>query len=92
MTSEVLLDTCVRLDLSIAPERIGEEALARLIDPTTILLASAALAWEVAMKTRAGKLLGGDRLLAAWDRQLSDLGVVPICIEHQDSLRAGGLG
>lgn len=87
-----MLDTCVLLDLSIAPERISESTLAWLLGSETTLIVSAAVAWEVAIKTKAGKLIGGDRLLAAWDQQLQELAAVQMGIDHRDALHAGGLG
>ena len=87
----VLLDTCTVLDLAIAPSRIAAAALAELGDPSVNLLVSAASAWEISIKTRRGRLPGGERLLNAWQRSLLDLRANPLGIDHDDAIRAGGL-
>lgn len=87
----VLLDTCALLDLSIAPDKIAPHVRSELSNPATRLLVSAASAWEIAIKTRHGKLPGGERLLAAWRHSLNDLQAEAIDIDHDDAMRAGGL-
>lgn len=87
----LLLDTCTLLDLAIAPGRIAPEALAELNDSSTELVVSAVSAWEIAIKTRQGKLIGGERLLASWEQMLADLRAAPVGIDHADAIRAGGL-
>ncbi|MFT3970941.1 MAG: type II toxin-antitoxin system VapC family toxin [Micropruina sp.] len=87
----LLLDTCTLLEMTIVPGRIARAAMAELNDPSVELLVSAATAWEVSIKTRQGKLAGGERLLASWDRALLDLQATPLGIDHNDAIRAGGL-
>jgi PIN domain nuclease of toxin-antitoxin system len=87
----LLLDTCTLLDMTIVPGRIAPAVLAALNDPSVELLVSAATAWEISIKTRQGKLAGGERLLASWDRALLDLQATPLGIDHDDAIRAGGL-
>lgn len=87
----VLLDTCTVLDLTIAPSRIAPATLAELGDPSVSLLVSAASAWEISVKTRRGRLPGGERLLNSWQRSLLDLRANPLGIDHDDAIRAGGL-
>jgi PIN domain nuclease of toxin-antitoxin system len=87
----VLLDTCTFLDLSIAPDKIAHGVRADLSDLSVRLLVSAATAWEIAIKTRHGRLAGGERLLSAWDQSLIDLEASPLAIDHDDAIRAGGL-
>lgn len=87
----LLLDTCTLLDLAIAPGRLAPRAMAELNDPSTELLVSAVSAWEIAIKTRQGKLLGGEALLASWEQVLLDLRASPVGIDHADAIRAGGL-
>ncbi|MFT4294304.1 MAG: type II toxin-antitoxin system VapC family toxin [Micropruina sp.] len=87
----LLLDTCALLDLTIAPDRISSTVLAELSDRSVGLLVSAVTAWEVAIKTRQGKLPGGERLLASWDQTLIDLQATALGIDHADAVRAGGL-
>lgn len=87
----VLLDTCALLDLISRPERIASEIETGLADLSTRLLVSAVSAWEVAIKTRRGKLVGGDRLVASWEQSLLDLRAEPLVIDFEDAIRAGGL-
>lgn len=90
-TRALLLDTCTLLDLTIVPGRIAPAVLAELNNRTVELLVSAATAWEISIKTRQGKLVGGERLLGSWDRALLDLQATPLGIDHNDAIRAGGL-
>lgn len=87
----VLLDTCTLLDLTIAPDNIAEQVRSDLSDLSTRLLVSAATAWEVAVKTRQGRLPGGERLLTSWSQNLTDLQADPLDIDHDDAIRAGRL-
>ncbi len=87
----LLLDTCTVLDLAVAPSRIADAALAELGDPSVNLLVSAASAWEISVKTRRGRLPGGERLLNSWQRSLLELRADPLGIDHDDAIRAGGL-
>ncbi|MFT4216055.1 MAG: type II toxin-antitoxin system VapC family toxin [Micropruina sp.] len=87
----LLLDTCTLLDLTIVPTRIAPAVLAELGDGSVELLVSAVTAWEIAIKVRQGKLLGGERLLDSWDQTLHDLRATPLGIDHTDAVRAGGL-
>lgn len=87
----VLLDTCTVLELTIAPSRIAAPALAELSDPSVGLLVSAASAWEISIKTRRGRLPGGERLLNSWQRSLLELRASLLGIDHDDAIRAGGL-
>jgi PIN domain nuclease of toxin-antitoxin system len=87
----VLLDTCTFLDLSIAPDTIADNVRVDLGDLSVTLLVSAATAWEIAIKTRHGRLPGGERLLDSWDQSLMDLQASPLPIDHGDAIRAGGL-
>lgn len=91
MSRAVLLDTCAFLDLTIQPDKVATAALAELIDLSTKLIVSAATAWEVAIKTRRGRLPGGDRLVASWEQCLIDIRAESLVIEPEDALRAGGL-
>ena len=87
----VLLDTCTLLDLIIAPDRIAHRVRSDLSDLSVGLLVSAATAWEIAVKTRHGKLPGGEGLLASWDQSMIDLQATPLGMDHDDAIRAGGL-
>jgi PIN domain nuclease of toxin-antitoxin system len=87
----VLLDTCALLDLSVESAKITPSVRERLVDPSTRLIVSAASAWEVAIKVRQGKLPGGERLVASWDKSLLDLQAAPLVMDAADAIRAGGL-
>ena len=52
----ILLDTHVWLWMLAAPERIPAEARKAMADRNNDVLLSAASAWEIAIKTRLGKL------------------------------------
>lgn len=87
----VLLDTCALLDLSVDPSKVAEEVRNDLSDLSITVLVSSASAWEIAIKTRSGKLPGGESLITAWDHNLIDLRASPLPIDHGDAIRAGGL-
>jgi PIN domain nuclease of toxin-antitoxin system len=53
---KVLVDTQSWLWMQTSPERLNEDALTLVNDPTTDLLLSAASSWEIAIKYGLGKL------------------------------------
>jgi len=87
----LLLDTNVLLALSIQPEVINDDVRARLSDLSMRLVVSAASAWEIAIKTRRGKLPGGQRLVDSWGQSLLDLQADSLAIDSEDAIRAGSL-
>ncbi len=87
----LLLDTCILLDLSINANSSASRIAARLLDFSDRLFVSAASAWEISIKTRAGRLTGGELLVAQWDENLVDLQVEPLEISHADARHAGAL-
>jgi PIN domain nuclease of toxin-antitoxin system len=52
----VVLDTCALLWLAGDPSRLSERARQILVDPSNTLSVSAISAWEIAIKTRKGRL------------------------------------
>ena len=67
----VLLDTHALLWLVTAPEKVSAAAREALSEPATQVAVSAASAWEIAMKTRLGRL-DGDAILAgrlSWEHR-----------------------
>lgn len=52
----ILLDTQCWLWLCASPERLSSKTIARLADPSTARLLSAASVWEMVIKFRLGKL------------------------------------
>ena len=70
IVTAILLDTNALLRLVTAPHRIAPSVRDTLADQANELIVSAASAWELAIKTRIGRLDGGP-LLAAWDETLA---------------------
>ena len=87
----VLLDTNALLWLSVDPQRIAPDVRDHLAEPSTELVVSAASAWEVAIKSRAGKLPGGEILLSMWDETLTSIRATGIDIAAADAIMAGAL-
>lgn len=87
----ILLDTNVVLCLATEPERIAPDVLDQLAAPSTELVVSAASAWEVAIKTRAGKLPGGEALLSVWEENLVNIRAQTIDIAAADAIMAAAL-
>lgn len=86
----VLLDTHVLLWLVSAPDKIDAEARELLTDPRTEVLVSAASAWEIAIKTRLGRL-DGEPLLSAWRDVVADMAARDLAIDAEDAIFAGRL-
>lgn len=86
----VLLDTHTLLWLVSAPSVVEASALAVLADPKTSLWVTAASAWEIAIKTRLGRL-DGDALLSAWADVIADMSSAELAIESADAILAGRL-
>lgn len=85
-----LLDTNALLWLVSTPDKITAAARDTLADQANELLVSAASAWEVAIKTRIGRLDGGP-LLSAWDETLTSLNATDLAINSADAVMAGQL-
>jgi PIN domain nuclease of toxin-antitoxin system len=86
----VLLDTNALLWLVSAPEKISDSARQLLGDPDTEVVVSAASAWEIAIKTRLGRL-DGDPLLSAWSDIIADMTATDLAIDAGDAILAGRL-
>jgi PIN domain nuclease of toxin-antitoxin system len=86
----VLLDTNALLWLVSAPEKVSDSALQRLRDPGTEIMVSAASAWEIAIKTRLGRL-DGQPLLSAWPDIIADMTATDLAIDAGDAILAGRL-
>ena len=89
-STRVLLDTHVLLWLVSTPHRVGAHAREVLTDPRTDVVVSAASAWEIAIKTRSGRL-DGEPLLSGWTNVLTDMSARPIAIDADDAIFAGRL-
>ncbi len=86
----ILLDTHTLLWLLREPTTLDPETLAHLADPSTSVWVSAASAWEIAVKTRLGRL-DGSTLLATWPSQLEAMRVDDLPISSDDAILAGRL-
>lgn len=87
---KVLLDTHTLLWLVGKPSVIAAETLAVLADPGTAVWVSAASAWEIATKTRLGRL-DGAALLSTWADILVDMSSTEVPIDSADAILAGRL-
>ncbi len=85
-----LLDTNAVLRLAAAPDRIAPAVRDTLADQANELIVSAVSAWEVAIKTRIGRLDGGP-LLSAWDETLEAMNATNLAIDSTDAIVAGQL-
>lgn len=86
----VLLDTSALLWLVTSPEKVSNAARQVLDEPDTEIMVSAASAWEIAIKTRLGRL-DGEQLLSAWSGVLADMTAVELPIDASDAILAGRL-
>ena len=86
----VLLDTHTLLWLVSQPAMVDPDVLGHLTDPATSVSVSSASAWEIAIKTRLGRL-DGSTLLATWSSQLEAMRVDDLPISSDDAILAGRL-
>ncbi len=86
-----LLDTHAFVWAVTDPDRIGQDGLAQISNPTNELFVSAATAWELATKVRLGKFEEAEPLVAQYDHLVERLGASHLPISHVHSLRSGGL-
>jgi PIN domain nuclease of toxin-antitoxin system len=86
----VLLDTHTLLWLVSSPNEIDAAALSTLSDPATQVWVSAASAWEIAIKTRIGRL-DGEALLSAWSDVITGMSADELPIQSGDAILAGRL-
>jgi PIN domain nuclease of toxin-antitoxin system len=86
----VLLDTHTLLWLVSTPSEVDASAMAVLADPNTNLWVTAASAWEIAIKTRLGRL-DGEAFLSAWADIIADMSTAELPIESSDAILAGRL-
>ncbi|MED5813446.1 type II toxin-antitoxin system VapC family toxin [Mycolicibacterium sp. 050232] len=89
MTS-ILLDTNALLWLVSSPNRIAAPAREVLGHQANELFVSAVSAWEVAIKTRIGRLNGAP-LLSAWGEILAGMNASELVIDSTDATMAGQL-
>lgn len=87
----VLLDTHAVLCANITPERLSARALAIVSDRSTIVLVSAASAWEIATKVRLGKLPSATVFEQEFMELTERTGYILVPIEPEIALRSGRL-
>lgn len=86
----LLLDTHVFLWLLTTPDRLGS-ALRRVDDPTTELFVSAASAWEIAIKTRIGRLALPGPVTEWVPAMVGRIGASPVSVLQEHALAVADL-
>jgi len=89
-SSAILLDTHTLLWLVSKPEQVSAAARDQIADSTREVMVSAVTAWEIAIKTRLGRL-DGEPLLSAWPDIMAAMTVTELAIEAADAILAGRL-
>ena len=87
----LLLDTHAYVWALTDPDRLSSRARTAIEAPSNALLVSAATAWEMAIKHRAGKWPEAEILLAQHKELTSRLGAQSLDISAADAIRAGSL-
>jgi PIN domain nuclease of toxin-antitoxin system len=82
-----LIDTHILLWWLAADPRLPRAAEAAIAEPETLVMVSAATAWEIAIKRALGRLKTPEDLLGALEQ--NDFASLPITVVH--ALGAGGL-
>ena len=88
--SAILLDTHTLLWLVSTPDQVSAAAREQIADSTREVMVSAVSAWEIAIKTRLGRL-DGEPLLSAWPDIMAAMAVTELAIEGADAILAGRL-
>ncbi len=89
-SSAILLDTHTLLWLVSAPDQVSGAAREQISDRAREVAVSAVSAWEIAIKTRLGRL-DGEPLLSAWPDIMAAMAVTELAIEAADAILAGRL-
>ena len=84
-----LLDTHTLLWAVINPGLLSRRVTSIIDDNSSIILVSAASAWEIATKVRLGKLSRAENLERSFVDNLNDLGYLLLPIDPATALRAG---
>ena len=87
---KLLLDTHVLLWAASDPDQLTATARDELEDGTNDVFVSVVSAWEIAIKTRLGRL-DGEALLSAWSDITADMTATELPIEAADAIFAGRL-
>ncbi len=86
----VLLDTHTLLWLVSTPDHVSEAARQAIADPAREVAVSAVSAWEIAIKTRLGRL-DGEPFLSAWPDIMASMALTELVIAAPDAIMAGRL-
>jgi PIN domain nuclease of toxin-antitoxin system len=86
---KVLLDTCTLLWATLSPNVLSAKARRILRDDRNEILVSAASAWEIATKSRLGKLPGAEPLEQSYLETMEVAGYTLLSIDTAHALRAG---
>ena len=86
-----LLDTHAFLWWLDGDERLALKARNWIAEPESIVLVSAASAWEIATKVRIGKLPGAEAVVDHYQECIKSQGFTPLAITQDHALRAGSL-
>ena len=87
----LLLDTHAYVWALTDPGRLSGRARTAIETPSNVLLLSAATAWEMAIKHRAGKWPEAEILLVQHNELAGRLGAQSLDISAADAIRAGSL-
>jgi PIN domain nuclease of toxin-antitoxin system len=88
---KVLLDTCTVIWATLSPSSLSKQARETIADQSNVVLVSAASAWEIATKSRAGRLPGAEKLERNYIEVLEGAGYTQLAIDTEAALRAGRL-
>jgi PIN domain nuclease of toxin-antitoxin system len=87
----LILDTHALLWWWGEPDRLSPRGLALLRDPSIRVVVSAASAWEIATKSRLGRLPGAQAIIETWSQRLAEDGFGELAITAEHAFRAGTL-
>jgi PIN domain nuclease of toxin-antitoxin system len=88
---KILLDTCALIWATMSPSSLSRQARETIADEGNAILVSAASAWEIATKVRAGRLPGAEKLEREYLQVMEDAGYEQLSIDTASALRAGRL-
>ena len=86
----ILLDTRTLLWLVSTPDQVSAAARDEIADSAREVMVSAVSAWEIATKTRLGRL-DGEPLLSTWPDIMAAMAVTEVPIDAADAILAGRL-
>lgn len=88
---KLLIDTHVLIWWLVDPWRIPESVQDTMVVSATEVLVSAASAWEIAIKSRLGKLSFDDEFLDDFDRRVRELAFEPLAISAAHAIAGARL-